>query len=162
METDPGQGQADSRSPTSSLTIPLFEIYLLFISLPHVWETICDARASRLWQCKIFAHFAQITIWLPKNTLSPPLPLKWKVGQILALVLTNPEYPPPHLKLKFRQNLAVWVLTTPEYTPPQLKFRQNLALWVLTTPEYPLPPNWNLDRSWHFEFWLLQNPPNWI
>ena len=72
VETEPGQDQADSRSETSSLTIPLFEIYLLFISLPSppqlkfrqilaLWCKDFDARASRLWQCKIFPHFAQNT-----------------------------------------------------------------------------------------------------
>ena len=34
----------------------------------------------------------------------------------------------------------------------------GLALWVLTTTEHS-PKNLNLVRSWHFEFWLLQNIP---
>ena len=46
-----------------------------------------------------------------------------------------------------------------------LKFGQGLALWVLIT-QFTTPPlpNWNLDRTWHFEFWLppfhrLSPPP---
>ena len=37
----------------------------------------------------------------------------------------------------------------------------ELGIWVLTTQEYPPTPhpeNWNLARSWHFEFWLPKNP----
>ena len=25
--------------------------------------------------------------------------------------------------------------------------------------EYPLPPNWNLGRSWHFDFSVSEYPP---
>ena len=55
------------------------------------------------------------------------------------------------------QNTLFWNLVQ-NPPPPPLKFSQILALWVLTTSEYP-PGNWNLGRSWHFEFWLIQNPP---
>ena len=67
--------------------------------------------------------------------------------------------PPP--KLKFGQILLFWVLTTTEHPSPwKLKFGQILTLWVLTTTEHLPPlPNWNLGRSCHFEFWLLQNTP---
>ena len=63
-----------------------------------MWETICDARASRKWQGKICAQIGKnILFWdLVQNTLSHPL---WK--------------------LKFRQILALWVLTGTEH--PRLK-----------------------------------------
>ena len=49
-----------------------------------------------------------------------------------------------------------------EYPLPQkLKFRQILGLWVFSVTEYPPPPpeNWNLGRSWDFEYFQLQNSP---
>ena len=52
-----------------------------------------------------------------------------------------------------------------EYPPPwKLKFRQILALWLFSfriTP--PLPGNWNLGRSWHFDYSVSEYPPpqNW-
>ena len=44
--------------------------------------------------------------------------------------------------------------------PPKLKFSQILGLWVFSITEYPHPPeNWNLARSWDFEYFQLQNTP---
>ena len=48
----------------------------------------------------------------------------------------NTEYPPPPRKLKFRQILGHFQL---QNTPP--------------------PENWNLGRSWDFEYFQLQNTP---
>ena len=59
--------------------------------------------------------------------------------------------------MKFRQILGLWVFSVTEY-PPKLKFRQILGLWVFSVTEYP-PPNWNLGRSWDFEYFQLQNTP---
>ena len=113
----------------------------------HFW-VLTTTEYPPHWNLGRSWHFE---FWLLQN-----MPPHWN-WQILALrVLTTTEYHPPW-KLKFRQILAPWVLTTTEYTSPKLKFRQILALWVLSTIESP--PHWNLDRSWHFEFWLLQNPP---
>ena len=54
-------------------------------------------------------------------------------------------------------------LRTVEYhPPPKLKFREILELWVLTwqsNPPHPHPENWNLGKSWNFEFWLGRVPP---
>ena len=83
-----------------------------------MWETICDAKASRKWQGKICAQIG-------KNTLF------WDLVQ-------KPHPHPP--KLKFSQILALWVLTGTEHDP---------------TPS-PTPLNWNLARSWHFAFWVVQ------
>ena len=48
---------------------------LVSLHTHSVWETICDARASRLWHGKVFAHFAkntlpQIEIWPEVGTLT--------------------------------------------------------------------------------------------
>ena len=59
------------------------------------------------------------------------------------------------LKLARTPCSGIWYRTPP---PPPMKSWPNLALWVLITTELP-PPNWNLGRSWQFEFWLLQNTP---
>ena len=64
-------------------------------------------------------------------------------------------------KAKFLPKLArtscsgIWYRTPP---PPQ-KWKVGQILALLTTTEHPPPPNWNLGRSWQFEFWLLQNIP---
>ena len=76
-----------------------------FIS-PHtsVWETICDARASRVWHGQICAHFA-------KNTNSQFDYPHW--------VLTTQEYPPPpppNENLVRSWHFEFWL---PKNTPPQ-------------------------------------------
>ena len=126
-------------------SIPLLHTYILPLSSKcivslhthSVWETICDARASRVLHGKICAHFA-------KNTNSH---------------FDYPRIPLPPRKLKFDHKLALWVLTTKEYPHP---INLNLALWVLTIQEYPPPhhlENLNLARSCHFEFWLPKKHP---
>ena len=89
---------------------------LFSFHIRSMWETICDAWAS--WS-------------------------GWKFGSKFWECPTIRRMPPP----------------------PKLKFRQILALWVLTWQSTPPPPeNWNLGRSWHFEFWLGRVPPppkNW-
>ena len=97
------------------------------------------------------------------NFLSPKKwePWNWNLARTWHFEFWLSQNTPP--PLKFGQDLALWVLTNPEYPPPPIEFRQDLALWVLTNPEYPhpLPPpeNWNLVRTWHIKFWLTQNPP---
>ena len=113
-----------------------------FVSL-HIrsmWETICDAQAGFCVNSEFLSKFSRTSL---SGISDQSTPFPWK--------------------LKFRQILALWVLTTPEYLIPpwKLKFRQILALWVLTTPEYPLPPKKLKFRQilGHFEFWLLLNTP---
>ena len=140
---------------------------------------------------------------IPYSWIDSPLPpQKWKVGKNLACPLPpekwnlartwhfefwlhkNTLLPP---KLKFVQDLALWVLTTQEYTPhlkieiwpglgtlsfdypripPSPSENWNLArTWTLSfnyTRIPSSPQNWNLFRTWHFEFWLPKNtPPTW-
>ena len=71
---------------------------LICLHIRSMWETICDAKASRKRQGKIFAQ-------IPQNTLF------WKLVQ----------KPPPPPKLKLRQILALWILTS--RTTPPLSFR---------------------------------------
>ena len=42
---------------------------------------------------------------------------------------------------------------------PEMKKWPDLGTLSFELARIPsLPENWNLGRSWHFEFWLLQNP----
>ena len=161
--------------------------FLFSLHIRSMWETICDAQAgfcTLTSDSKICVQILQSPS-VEFQIREPPPPKKnWNLGRswhFEFLLLQSTPPPPPHWnlgrswhfefsllqsipppKLKFRQILALWVLTIPEYPPSpwKLKFRQILALWVLTTPEYlPPPRNWNLSRSWHFEFWLLQSTP---
>ena len=47
----------------------------------------------------------------------------------------------------------------PPSTPRKLKFRQILALWLSSFRIPPPPKNWNLGRSWHFDFSVSDYPP---
>ena len=64
---------------------------------------------------------------------------------------------------KFGANSTEYPYSVIQNTPPprKLKFRQILGLWVFSVTEYPPPPpeNWNLGRSWDFEYFQLQNTP---
>ena len=115
---------------------------------------------SKFWECPTLR-----TVEYPSP---PPPPRKLKFRQILELwVLTWLRVPPPQKKLKFRQILELWVLTWQSNPPPpwKFKYRQILEFWVLTWQSTsPHPKNWNLGRSWNFEFWLGRVPPlpqNW-
>ena len=130
-----------------------------FISL-HIrsmWETICDA-----WACwsgwKFGANSTEYPYSVIQNT--PPPPENWNLGRSWDFEYFQLQNTPPR-KLKFRQILGLWVFSVTEYPPPRkLKFRQILGLWVFSVTEYPPPPeNWNLGRSWDFEYFQLQNTP---
>ena len=75
------------------------------------------------------------------------------VKQVLAAVV--------EILVQNSQFTLFWDLV--QFTPPlKLKFGQDLALWILTTPVYPPPlfENWNLDRTQHSEFWhQFTTPP---
>ena len=102
-------------------------------------------RFDRTW------HFE---FWLLQNTPH------WDLDRTWHFEFWLPQFIPQPPKLRFGQNLALWVLTTQEYTPPQLRFDRtwHFEFWL---PQNT-PPNWDLDRTWHFEFLLPQNtPPPW-
>ena len=68
--------------------------------------------------------------------------------------------PPPIPKLKFSQILGLWVFSITEYPPLKIEISQILGLWVFSITEYPpQSSNWNLGRSWDFEYFQLQNTP---
>ena len=123
-----------------------------------MWETICDARLSRMWLAwQNFCSFWQEYPILAWSRIPPPQ--KWKVGQILALLSFDHYRIPPHWNWGRSWHFEFWllqnmpppieigiswhlrVLTTTEYHSPwKLKFRQILALWVLSTTEFHPPP----------------------
>ena len=106
---------------------------------------------SLLEWLKFWSKFYRIPLFW--NTVSEYPPRKWKLSEILALWLFSFRIPPPpHLKL----GSLVW----------KLKFGQILALWLFSfrippspTPPPPPPENWNLCRSWHFDFSVSEYPP---
>ena len=65
-------------------------------------------------------------------------------GWILVQILQNT----PILKYSFR-------------IPPPRKWKLSeiLALWLFSFRIPPLPRNWNLGRSWHFDFSVSEYPP---
>ena len=119
-------------------------------------------------------------IW---NSEYPP---PWKFDRDSALITS--EYPPENLtgssalitseyppwKLKFGQILALWLFS---FRIPPLKIEIWAHLGTLTfqfqnTPPWkfdrefscdnfriPPPENWNLGRSWHFDFSVSEYPP---
>ena len=116
-------------------------------------------RQARLPE--IFDQIAQNTLFwnLVQN---PPPPLEnlnldrsWHFGFWLSRT--------HHPQLKFGQILALWVLTFQNTPPPQIEIWTDLGTLGFDFPEHPPPlKNWNLDRSWHFEFWLSRTlPENW-
>ena len=75
-------------------------------------------------------------------------------------------YPPQQnswhtlLKILPCPKLHLWVVKIPVYPNlgfgPEYPRSWHFEFWL---PQNP-PPNWNLGRSWHFEFWLCQNIQN--
>ena len=158
-------------------------------------RTPCSEMWSRIpppenWNLGRSWHFE---FWLGRTP--PPPPENWNLGRSWHFDLAEPpphwnlgrywdfefwlgKHPPPQI-LKFRQILALWVLTWQNQNPtPPLKFRQigtlsfdladwnlgrswHFGFWLGRTRTPPHPQNWNLGRSWYFEFWLGRTPPLW-
>ena len=108
------------------------------LHIHSVWETICDARASRVWRAA----------WQNLYSFCQEIPI---------LILNTQEYPlsPPPQKIEIRPEVGTLSFDYPRITPPpgKLKFGQKLALWVLTTQEYPLPPEIEIWPEVGTEFW---------
>ena len=89
------------------------------------------------------------------------------VVEILVQILQNTpilkysfRITPPSPKMKIVRDLGTLTFqfqNTPP--PPKLKFRQILALWLFSYRIPPSPINWNLGRSWHFDFSVSEYPP---
>ena len=125
---------------------------LLLVFTYVAWGTICDAKASRKWQGKICAQIPHNTLFwnLVQNTHRPPPSWKLKCKQILALWLLTSRTPPSPSslprKLKFRQILVLWDLT-PRTLPIILKFRQMLAVFLTSRTHPPHPSvGWSMWR----------------
>ena len=116
------------------IMIPYALLTMISLHIRSMWETICDAKAYRKCNGKFCAQNPQFTPKLEFGSRTPP----------------------PRKKLKFRQILALWVLTFQIPPPPQLRSWQ-FGFWLSRTP--PPLENWNLGRSWHFGFWLSRSPP---
>ena len=119
----------------------------------EVWlpkNTPPNEKLARTW------HFE---FWLPKNI--PPPQTETLVRTWHFQFWLTQEYPAP--PMKHWPELGTLSFDYPGiHPPPKWKIGQNLALWVLTTQEYS-PPNGLLVRTWHFEFWLPKNTsyPQW-
>ena len=89
--------------------------------------------------------------WTRLGTLSfdypslPPPPIEIWTG--LGTLSITTVYPHPKLKLDRTRHFEFWL---PQFTPhpPKLKFGQDLVLWVLTTPVYLPPPEFQGARMW--------------
>ena len=133
------------------------EEHTAFFSL-HMWETICDARPSRMWLA--WQHFCLFWQEYPILAWSRiPPPRKWKVGQILALWVQYTPPPPPNWNLGRSCHFEFWL---GKNTPPPRNWylgrSWHFEFWLLQNIPPP-PENWNLGRSWYFEFWILQYTP---
>ena len=125
-------------------------ICLISLHIRSMWETICDAQAGFCVNSKFLSKFSRAPVSGISDQSTPPPPHEnWNLGRswhFEYLQFWLPEFPPPLWKLKFRQILALWVFS------------------VLTSRVPPTSPseNWNLGRSWHFEYfqlWLQSTHP---
>ena len=137
-------------------------------------HVVCERLSARQGLSELFAHFAKNTLLLGGQQYpSPPPPQKIEICQELGtLSFDYPRiHPIPTQKLRFGQNLALSVLTTQEYSPPNIetwhfefwlpKNTWYFKFWLSKNTPHPPPrtakQNWNLARIWHFEFWLHKN-----
>ena len=123
---------------------------------------------GRSWQFEFW-------LWLGRVPYPPPpSPRKLKFSTLSIFSFGHPTPPPPpkHWNLAISWHFEYFQFWHPNHPPTQppthpkkLKFIHFLALWVFSfLVPTPLPPNWNLAISWHFEyfhFWHLPPPPNW-
>ena len=91
----------------------------------------------------------------------------WECPTLRTVDYPQPNPLPPHpRKLKFSQISALWVLTWLRVPPPlKIEIQADLVTLSFDLAESTPPPskNWNLGRSWHFEFWLgweYPHPPS--
>ena len=128
-----------------------------FYRIPLFWNTVSEyLPPPENWNLGRSWHF--------DFSVSEYPPRKLKFRQTLVLWLFSFRIPPPPRKLKFRQILALWLISFRIPPPRKLKFRQILALWLFSFRIPPSPKNWNLGRSWHFDFSVSEYPPfpeNW-
>ena len=83
---------------------------LISLHIRSMWETICDAKASRKWQGRICAQMGQNTLFW--NLVQDTPPPNWNLGRSWHFEFwLDTISPPPPRKFKFRQILAIWVLT---------------------------------------------------
>ena len=103
--------------------------YRLVINLHthSVWETIYDARASRVWHGQIFANFAENTISQLYNRMNAS-----------GAIACYPSICHTQLWREINTELIDFYEFVPKNTlhsPRKFKFSQILWLWVLTTQE---------------------------
>ena len=78
---------------------------------------------------------------------------------------TVSEYPSPPRKWKLSEILALWLFSFRIPPPPNWNLGRSWH-FDFSVSEYPPSPqkNWNLGRSWHFDFSVSEYPPppeNW-
>ena len=129
-----------------------------------MWETICEASAS----CSGINLCSKIPVYLILGFCPvchpPPPPWKLKFGQDFEFWLPQftpqfsdlVQFTPPPLKIKILPGLGTLSFDHPSLPPENWNFRQDLAL--LSFAYHSLHTNWNLARTWHFEFWLPPPP----
>ena len=108
---------SDLFSCRETLFVRAYLLYFnLLVSTRSVWETICDARASKVWLGKYFAQ----------NSLSAPT-------QVFQECWFGPSPPPLPPIWKFRQILALWIWVGLEYPRPPPPENENLGggVWRL-------------------------------
>ena len=125
-----------------------------------------NSLSSKLFNCIIFLSLISTYLVCERLSVMQRLPESGKAEFVLEFGQKHPVWNwsrrPLLWKFKYIKYLFTlsfdYIRTLPPPSPWKFKFRQILALWVLTTSEHP-PPHSNLGRSWHFEFWLHQNTP---
>ena len=116
---------------------------------------VCERLSVMQRQARLSEFFDQIG----KNNLF------WDLVQNTPPCPQPPPPPPRNEKLARSWHFEFWpYYRTPPPPTPEMKSWPDLGtLSFDPTTEHPhphpRPENWNLGKSWHFEFWLLQNTP---
>ena len=107
-----------------------------------MWETICDAKAKFVLK---FLTTLCSGIWFT----TPLLPENWKLGRFWHFRIWVPEHLPPK-KLKFRQILVLWDLTSRTLSPLQWQLEYVETNRCIPQGYHLVTHCWASAQNWSF------------